>query len=72
MLSSVVETQSLVVEVSTDQSLCIETIEGAILAGFPAKTHLLRWAIVVQTTKPITSNMVGYCIEATVQRQSAS
>jgi len=72
MLSTVVETQSLIIEVSTDQSLCIETIEQAILAGFPAKTHLLRWAIVGQN-KPVTSNnKVGYCIEATVQRQSAN
>jgi hypothetical protein len=66
MLSSVVETQSLIIEVSADQSLCIETIEQAILAGFPAKTHLLRWAIVGQT-KPINIEMVGYYIEATVQ-----
>jgi hypothetical protein len=66
-MSTVIETQSLVIEVSVGHSLCIETIERVIMAGFPAKTHLLRWAIVGQN-KPVTSNMVGYCIEATVQR----
>ena len=64
---TVVETQSVAISVPVEQGLCIETIERAILAGFPAQTHLLRWAIVGKTTKPITSNMVGYCIEATVQ-----
>jgi hypothetical protein len=66
-MSTVVETQSVAIVVTVNQGLCIETIERAILDHFPVQTNLLRWAIVGQT-KPVSNEMVGYCIEATLQR----
>jgi hypothetical protein len=67
MLSSVVETQSLVIEVSAEQSLCIETLEQSILAGFPAETHLLRWAIVRNVSVLTDPSACCYDIETTIQ-----
>jgi hypothetical protein len=67
MPTTVIETQSIAVEVPLGQALCIQTLERSILAQFPAQTQLLRWAIVAKI-ESATIAITIYRIEATVQR----
>jgi hypothetical protein len=67
VIPTMIETQSLLIEVPIEQALCIETLERAILGQFPAQTQLLRWAIVAKI-ESTTMAIAIYRIEATVQR----
>jgi hypothetical protein len=68
----VVETQSLCIEIPAEKALCIETLEHAILAQFPAQTQVLRWAIVGKCESTVlASTSIFYQIEATIQRKKA-
>ena len=65
-----IETQAIERVLPTEKALCIDAIERAILAGFPHKTQLLRWAIVGKGES--TAVATTYHVEATIQRVTSA